>query len=154
MDNTVVLLVESDPEDRDRYGAWLEEEGMEVVVCPGPSGPDFTCVGSRTGACPLATKADVVVLDASLPSDVFAEGASASDLVALYTALGKPVIGLATLARDVPPPAAFLRWPPSEKELVAAVRDRVSPLPPVPGRRAPVRSLGGQGITEEGRRHA
>jgi hypothetical protein len=147
MDNIVVLLVESDPDDRDRYGTWLEAEGMEVIACPGPSGPEYTCLGSRTGACPLASKADAVILDAALPGDVFAEGASASDLVTLYTSLGKPVIGLATLARDVPPPAGFLRWPPTEKELVAAVRDRVGPSPPAPGRRAQVRSLGGQGVT-------
>ena len=154
MDNTVVLLVESDPNDRDRYGTWLEAEGMEVIACPGPSGPEYTCLGRRTGACPLASKADVVILDAALPGDVFAEGASASDLVTLYTSVGKPVIGLATLARDVPPPADFLRWPPTEKELVAAVRDRVSPFYPAPGRRAPVRPRGGQGTTEERRRHA
>jgi hypothetical protein len=124
VEDLVVLLVESNREDRERYGAWLEDDGIEVITCPGPSAPDYSCVGSRTGACPLTSRADVVILDAALESDALSEGTSASDLVTLYTSLGKPVVGMATLSREVPPPAHWLRWPPSAKELLAAVRER------------------------------
>lgn len=126
-DKPVVLLVEADAEDRRRYGAWLEEEGVEVVVCPGPTAPDYSCVGARRGACPLAAQADLVVLDTALPGDDLREGTSASDLVTLYVSLGKPVVGLSTLARDVPPPAGWVRWPPNAKDLLQAVRERVRP---------------------------
>jgi hypothetical protein len=38
MDTTsTVLLIEADPEERERYAGWLEAEGHEVIACPGPS---------------------------------------------------------------------------------------------------------------------
>ena len=56
-----VLLVESDPVERERLAAALEGDGFEVVLCPGPTAPDYTCVGGRVGRCPLATDGCVVV---------------------------------------------------------------------------------------------
>jgi CheY-like chemotaxis protein len=125
MDAKTVLVVASDAEDRDRYGEWLEDEGFEVLTCPGPRRPDYTCVGAKTGACPLANGADLVILDSTLPGDDLGEGTSASELITLYTSLGKPVVGISTLRRDVTAPADWLRWPPSRKELVAAANEKL-----------------------------
>jgi hypothetical protein len=62
----VVLVVEAEPAERELFSSWLEESGFTVLACPGPTEPDFTCVGDRKGTCPLADAADVVVLDMSL----------------------------------------------------------------------------------------
>lgn len=125
MNTKTVLVVAADAEDRDQYGEWLEGEGYEVLTCPGPGRPDYTCVGGKTGTCALARAADLVVLDSSLPGDDLGEGTSGSELVTLYSALGKPVLSIATLHRDVAPPADWLRWPPSRKDLVTAARERL-----------------------------
>src|SRR6266511_2742711 len=60
VDGSVVLVVDRDPDTRDRIGAWLEDAGLDVLVCPGPTAPEFTCVGSGEGRCPLARAADLV----------------------------------------------------------------------------------------------
>jgi hypothetical protein len=123
METKTVLVVSADPGDRDQYGGWLEEEGFEVLACPGPSRPGYVCVGGKTGTCALARCSDLVVLDASLPSDELAEGTSGSELVTLYTSLGKPVAAVSTLRSEAPPPAAWLRSPTSRAELIMAVRE-------------------------------
>ena len=123
MSDKTVLVVASNEEDREQYGEWLEGEGYEVLSCPGPRRPDYTCVGSKTGTCALARGADLVVLDTSLPGDDLGEGTSANDLVTLYASLGKPVVAISTLRRDAPAQAGWLRWPPSPQDLKVAVRD-------------------------------
>ena len=55
------MRVESDPVERERLAATLEGNGFEVVLCPGPTAPDYTCIGARVGRCPLATNGCVVV---------------------------------------------------------------------------------------------
>ena len=52
-------MVEPDVELRDVMGNWLEETGYDVLACPGPSTPDYTCVAGRGKSCPLADAADV-----------------------------------------------------------------------------------------------
>lgn len=125
MKTRTVLLVTGDSEDQDRYGRWLEDEGFDVLMCPGPGGPDYECVGGKTGTCALASGADMVLIDSSLASDDMGEGTSSSELVTIYTSLGLPVLEVATLRRDVAPPAAWLRWPTSRDELLAAVRSQL-----------------------------
>jgi hypothetical protein len=44
-----VLLVERDSEERDLIGGWLENAGYDVLACPGPSAPDYTCIGGDGG---------------------------------------------------------------------------------------------------------
>ena len=39
------LVVEADRAERERFGTWLERSGFEVLMCPGPTEPDYTCVG-------------------------------------------------------------------------------------------------------------
>ena len=90
-----VLLVDPDGDVRDRIAEWLEEEGHEVITCPGPGAPGYDCIGSRVGRCPLANAADVVVLDLWLASDTMLEGAPASGLLlSFYRSHGLPVVGI------------------------------------------------------------
>jgi CheY-like chemotaxis protein len=99
--NPRVLLVERDPELRDTVGSWLEGGGFDVSACPGPSAPEFVCVGGRTGHCPLIEGTDAVVLDCDLTSTQVPGATSSGDLLALYVSAGLPVVamGEAHLAR-------------------------------------------------------
>jgi len=78
-----VLLIEADHERRDAMLEWLENRGFEVTPCPGPTGPQYVCIGDRTGSCPLIAGADVIILDCELQSKRFLEGTAAADLLSL-----------------------------------------------------------------------
>jgi hypothetical protein len=122
---TSILLVEADDIDRERYGTWLDDAGFEVVECPGPRGPEYTCVGSRTGTCPLTRNVELIVLDTRLDSELAVAGTSAADLVSVYRATGKPVVVLDPEAgrRPLPEPGVVrLAWPPDRSDLVLAAR--------------------------------
>ncbi len=90
----MVLVVEADAGERERLGSLLEDAGLEVVTCPGPSAPDYTCVGGRGEPCPLAHVADVVVLDVWLESDTVMVGTTAGELLSYYLASGKWVVAM------------------------------------------------------------
>jgi len=119
------LVVESDLDDRDLIGSWLEAEGYEVASCPGPTRPGYTCVGSRTQRCPLVEEAELVVLDLVLDSDIAMEGTPAEALLLYYTWAGKKVIALRVegepFAGDEPD-VLFRTWPPEREGLLDAVR--------------------------------
>jgi len=89
-----VLLVESDPVERERLAAALEGDGFEVVLCPGPTAPDYTCVGARVGRCPLATDGCVVVIDMHQDGDGSVSGTSAEELLDFYLQAQHPVVTL------------------------------------------------------------
>src|SRR4029453_12004859 len=57
-----VLGVEHNPTERGRRASPLESDGFQVLLCSGPIEPDYTCIGSRSGTCPLAAEEAVVVL--------------------------------------------------------------------------------------------
>jgi hypothetical protein len=90
----VVLVVSPESGLTEGIGKALEKDGFEVMTCPGPSGPDYVCVGGRTGRCPLADGADGVVLDGLASSDEMMEGFFADELLAMYLAEGRPVVRL------------------------------------------------------------
>ncbi len=119
-----VLVVEDDPNERERMAAWLEREGLEVMTCPGPMYPEYGCVGARAGRCPLADAADVVVLDLWLGSDAAIQGVSGRRLLRHYLAWGKPVLAFVH-GRDrgrLPlEDVGVLDWPPERRELVESV---------------------------------
>jgi hypothetical protein len=96
-DEGTVLLVESDQDDRERLGEALESAGYEVISCPGPTAPDYTCIGGGEGYCPLVERADVVVLDPWLAGDELGVGTSADELVGLYSQRGRTVILLGSV---------------------------------------------------------
>src|SRR5947209_634621 len=89
-----VLLVERSVEARDRMGRWLEDAGLEVLGCPGPTGPEYQCIAGRGKGCPLLRGADAVVLDLWLESDAVLEGTSAVDLLGWYLGSGRPLVAL------------------------------------------------------------
>src|SRR5207248_11387765 len=89
-----VLLVEANPDARERLGGWLEAAGYEVLACPGPGTPTYECVGSHTGHCALVAGTDTVVLNLHLDSDTVGRGTPAWELILLYAASGKPVVAL------------------------------------------------------------
>jgi CheY-like chemotaxis protein len=130
MDKGRVLLVEAQPANRRRYADWLEESGYEVSVCPGPTAPDYSCVGGRRGRCPLVEPADIVVLDLDLDSEIEQEGTSAFELLSLYTGSGKPVVAVGTdpgIVGVFPERlAAGLLGPATRPQLVQAVRDSLA----------------------------
>jgi len=121
-----VLLVEHDAQSRLVLGEWLEGAGCTIETCPGPTGPGYTCIGSRGGRCPLADSADVVVLDLRLASDIAMKGTPAWHLLTYYMTLGKPVIALVGDDDPVHPlpdeQVQVLPRAPTFDELIAAVR--------------------------------
>src|SRR5687767_1783452 len=96
-DKGTVLLVESHEAERERLGRALEDAGYDVVACPGPTAPEYTCIGGRQGYCPLVERADLVVLDPWLAGDEYGVGTSADDLVELYASRGRTVILLGSV---------------------------------------------------------
>jgi hypothetical protein len=119
------LLVESDDVERDRLGQALEESGYEVIACPGPTSPGYTCIGSRQGYCPLIEQADVVVLDTWLAGDEGGIGTTADELLDLYTDRGRAVVTIGSGASSSPYAAGRvipLRDRPDGTVVAAAVR--------------------------------
>jgi hypothetical protein len=135
-----VLVVEADPAERGRFGAWLEGAGFPVLACPGPTEPDYTCIGSRGRACPLASDASVVVLDMSLDSEAMMLGTPAEELLGMYVSSGHRVVVLGSRrGEEVPGLLVRLSRDPGREELVAAVRSLalapqsgLGPAPPGP----------------------
>ena len=116
------LIVESDEQEGERLAACLEDDGFEVTLCPGPSGPDYTCVGARTLECPLATGASVVVLDMRLDGDDLIEGTPAEELLNVYLLAGHRVIALGLQPHDeVPGRSIRMHRHPEFEELIRAV---------------------------------
>jgi len=144
-----VLVVAADSGSRERIGAWLAEEGYEVLECPGPGRPDYTCLGGRGQPCPLARAADVVVLDLWLASDSIMEGTPSWRLLDYNLEHGHPVVAIA----DPEQPKRFypdervipLDRPPDRKALLAAV-DILA------GRRVSVAEIGTLRLTPRRRR--
>jgi len=119
-----ILLVEADQDERDQLSTWFEEAGFEVETCPGPTGPDYTCVGSRGGVCPLVTEAEVVVLDMSLESEAVVRGTAAEELLAMYLFGGHKIVALGSHpGGDVPGQLVRLHRHPERETLVRAVRE-------------------------------
>ena len=95
IDSPIVLLVEPDERDRDRYGAWLEAAGMTPVNCPGPRLPGFECLGTCGRPCPLAELADLAVIDTRRLPGLSKPGLPGWRLLRYYLSQGKPVVVIA-----------------------------------------------------------
>lgn len=118
-----VLIVEADPIERERFGCWFEEAGRQVILCPGPSAPDYTCVGSREGICPLVEDAELVVLDMATESESVMAGVASEELLALYLAAGRRVIALGSHpGGDIPGVLVKLPRHPQREELLLAAK--------------------------------
>ena len=119
-----VLLVESDDSERERLGRALEQAGYQVIACPGPTDPDYTCIGGREGYCPLLERADVVVLDPWLAGDEIGVGTSPDELFALYAGNGRTVVAIDAVRLDPITRGIMIRLDrhPEAQAVVAAVR--------------------------------
>ena len=126
-----VLLVEPDDGERRRLAASLEDDGFDVMVCPGPTEPDYTCVGTRTLGCPLAKDASIVVLDMDLESDAAMEGSAAVELLDVYLTGGNRVVALDDdrFHDENPGQLVRLRRRPARDELLAAVSSLAGAVP-------------------------
>ena len=123
-----VLVVENDAELLDRMGGWLEGAGFDVLACPGPSRPDYTCVAGRGLPCPLAHAVDAVVLDLWLASDSVLCGTSSTELLAYYLSSERPVVALSArhdhtrlINLFLEDPLFVLESPPERQELCETV---------------------------------
>jgi hypothetical protein len=120
-----VLLVGSDEAERERLGDALEDAGYQVIACPGPTAPDYVCVGGREGSCPLLECADVVVLDPWLAGDDVGIGTTSDELLLLYSRGGRAVVTLGNGGWGAPfavGPVIRLPRRPGTDEVVSAVR--------------------------------
>lgn len=123
-----ILVVEADVEERERIASSLEGLGYEVAICPGPTAPDYTCVGSREGTCALASEAAVIVLDMSLDSETVLTGTAAEELLALYLFGGHRVVVLGSHpGGEVPGQLVRLPRHPDLEALATAVRSFAPP---------------------------
>jgi hypothetical protein len=122
----LVLLVDPDADDRERLGSWLEKAGFGVIVCPGPSRVDFTCLGVQGRPCALVGLADLAVIDLRLLSDAYEERAPSRQLLRYYLGAGKPVIILGTDGGRRRPyredRLVLLKSRPSRRSFIGAVR--------------------------------
>ena len=89
-----ILLVEHDEGRTALFGGWLQDAGHEVLTCPGPSAPGYSCIGSRSGHCPLVAPASLVVLDLSFSPEATIRAPIDIDLLGFYLLTGKPIIAL------------------------------------------------------------
>jgi hypothetical protein len=119
-----VLLVESDEGERERLGNALEQAGYQVIACPGPTAPEYNCIGGREGYCPLLERADVVVLDPWLAGDEIGVGTSSEELFALYAGGGRTVVAIDATPLDAVARGSMIRLDrhPESQAVVAAVR--------------------------------
>jgi hypothetical protein len=125
-DDPTVLVVEPFAAERERLAAALEDDGFRTLLCPGPQGPDSSCIGSRGGACPLEAEASVVVLDMNIGSDEAMVGMAAEDLLGMYLERGHPVVALDHRRHGGEAGHLIsMRRHPETQELVAAVRRAV-----------------------------
>jgi hypothetical protein len=105
VERTSVLVVEPDLRRRDEIAAWLEADGCDVLMCGGPRGPDYVCLGGRDESCPLAAAVDTVVLDMQLASDTVMFGTPGWMLLLYYFEQGKKVVALSGEGDPVHPVA-------------------------------------------------
>ncbi|HZD17894.1 MAG TPA: hypothetical protein VE669_07115 [Actinomycetota bacterium] len=119
-----VLVVEADDVERRRFSSWIERAGFDVLVCPGPTEPDYTCVGARGKTCPLVAESSVVVLDMSLESEAVVMGTAAEELLGMYLMTGRGVVVLGSHpGGEVPGQLRRLHRHPERADLVDAVRE-------------------------------
>ena len=126
-----MLLVEPDEQRGTLFGGWLEDAGFDVLVCPGPTAPEYSCIGGRTGGCPLVDPASLIVLDLGFASDPAGRSTVDVDVdvVAYYLMTGKPIITLGKaegLLANEPDPLIALRWTPERRDLIATTRGLTS----------------------------
>jgi hypothetical protein len=120
-----ILLVERGDERRALFGGWLEAAGYEVLSCPGPSAPEYSCIGRRSGHCPLVEAASLVVLDLSCSSEPEIRPTIDVQLLAYYLMTGTSIVALGRgedlLAERGPERVTSMERTPARQSFLAAV---------------------------------
>ena len=120
-----VLVVAYPADERARLGRWLEEEGFEVMSCPGPREPTV-CPQIHGRSCPLSQAADVVVIDTQTEGDLVGVGPPGWVLVDSYLARGSKVVAICDPVESLPvmshAPVVMLSRPATHEGLAGAVR--------------------------------
>lgn len=119
--------MEPDPVECERLSSILEGQGFQTLECPGPTRPDYTCLGVRSGRCPLASEDAVVVLDTNLDSEAVGMGTAAEDLLGFYLEAGHPVVALGSRQSEDAGRMRILRRHPETDALLDAVWRLASP---------------------------
>jgi hypothetical protein len=123
-----ILLVERDPKARELIGSWLQDAGYEVLLCPGPTAPDYSCIGGRGRRCALVDPATVIIVDLSLARAAILQGSAGMDLLGYYLSTGKRVIALG----------------PREQPLGRVLEEHLIPMGEVPDRQGLVQTIRSQ----------
>jgi hypothetical protein len=125
-----ILLVEHDEGRRALFGGWLQDAGYDVLTCPGPSAPGYSCVGSREGHCALVDPASLVVLDLSFSPDATVRAPIGGNLLGFYLFTGKPIIALGSgddlLADPLDDRLIALERTPDRNDFLGKVRSAMS----------------------------
>jgi hypothetical protein len=110
---STVLFVSDDLGLSDEVGAWLEEPGLDVLLCPGPGRGG--CIGLSGRQCALERAADAVVLDLHPTGDSFVDASRRPELarhirfpLTLCSCQRTTLVNRSSLARSAPPPSAGL----------------------------------------------
>jgi hypothetical protein len=99
-----ILVVEANEDDRETISEWLSDGGYDdVMFCPGPQKPDYTCIGSSGTPCPLSKAADAVVIDLLLRSDEMAAGTPGWQLLLSYYEQGKKIVAISSDEASIRP---------------------------------------------------
>ena len=126
-----VLVVSSDAGLREQVAVWVGEAGYEVITCPGPHPPGYSCIGLRGERCPLDAVADLTVLDLHPSGLALGDETGRAALVEIYQADGRPVLVLADELSSEPHAetsgAAILERTADRGALMASVRELLSP---------------------------
>jgi hypothetical protein len=120
-----VLLVENEEQRRTLFGGWLESVGFDVLTCPGPSAPEYSCIGTRAGRCPLVDAASLIVLGPPSSSDPAGGSTARLDVVSYCLMTGKPVIALGVeglLAHRPEDQLIVFPRTPERRDLITAAR--------------------------------
>ncbi len=91
---TTALIVSEDPGLQENLADWLDADGIEAIVCPGPRAPHFSCIGLRGAPCPLMAAADLVLLDLHPEPGLLVDRTRRHDLLDLYRQNGRQVVAL------------------------------------------------------------
>jgi len=104
MNSQCILVVEPEPAEALIMSAWLEQEGYnDVMFCPGPGQPDYTCLAEQGVDCPLSRPADVVVVDLRQRSDDAITGTPGWQLMLYYFEQGKNIVAISGHGDPVSP---------------------------------------------------
>ena len=127
------LIVSDDPGLREGVAGWLEDDGLTVMVCPGPRPPEFSCVGLRGERCALLGIADLVLLDLRPEPDDVILGSRRSALVEHYRSHGKEMLALVdgadSLALAEVTGVAFLERHADRGHVLASVHQLIGSTP-------------------------